>query len=254
MGHTVFGDHDMFHSSDTVCGRLMAVSKAMSAGPVYLSDHPDDFIAEHIMPLCYADGRIIRPLAPALPLPESVFSNPYKEKTPYHVIAPMPNTAASIVTYNLYESEQSVSVDATISDAYYTNASALLQPYPGPWKMPEEGLIMYDWYEQKIISDPSYNFELHGLSDKLVHLMPLQHGMAVIGRVDKYLSPATFSNLSIYEHELSFTHEEAGPFAIYVEKGTPTAKEINFEAKEDGLWIADVPTTIDTVRIKIIDK
>ncbi|HUU23482.1 MAG TPA: Sip1-related alpha-galactosidase, partial [Phycisphaerae bacterium] len=40
MGQTVWGDHDMFHSSDPVAGRMMAVSKALSGGPVYLSDRP----------------------------------------------------------------------------------------------------------------------------------------------------------------------------------------------------------------------
>lgn len=38
FGHAVWPDHDMFHSSDTICGSLMARSKAISGGPVYLSD------------------------------------------------------------------------------------------------------------------------------------------------------------------------------------------------------------------------
>ena len=33
LGQTVWPDHDMFHSCDTVCGSLMARSKAISSGP-----------------------------------------------------------------------------------------------------------------------------------------------------------------------------------------------------------------------------
>jgi len=251
MGHTVYGDHDMFHSSDTVCGQLMAVSKAMSAGPVYLSDHPDDFIPEHIVPLCYQDGKIIRPLAPALPLPGSVFSNPYKKEVPYQVIAPMPDGAATIVSYNLYESEKPVTIDATVTKGDYQYASALLQPYPGPWQVPEEGMVMYDWYEQKIITDEEYKFELNGFSDKLVHLLPLQNGVAVIGRVDKYLSPATVDNVEIAENELSFTLTEGGPLAIYLQNGQPQSEQLDFESKGDGLWVIDMPVEGKEVQVKI---
>jgi hypothetical protein len=251
MGHTVFGDHDMFHSSDTVCGRLMAVSKAISGGPVYLSDHPDDFIGDHIMPLCYQDGEIIRPLAPALPLPVSVFSNPYKNKAPYSVIAPMPNHAASIVSYNLYESEQPVKISASIAREDYQHASALLQPYVGKWKLPAEGLVMYDWYAQKVITEAEFNFELNGFSDKLIHLLPLQNGLAVIGRLDKYLSPATVSEISINEDNFSFSLAESGPFAIYLESGTPRSEMLNFEARQNGLWVANMPVGEHSVTVDI---
>ena len=56
LGQTVWPDHDMFHSSDTVCGSLMARSKAISGGPVYLSDSPDEFISENILPLVDEHG------------------------------------------------------------------------------------------------------------------------------------------------------------------------------------------------------
>ncbi len=251
MGHTVFGDHDMFHSSDTVCGQLMAVSKAMSAGPVYLSDHPDDFIPAHIMPLCYHDGEIISPLAPALPLPASVFSNPYKEAVPYQVIAPMPNGAASIVSYNLIESESPGKVSATVSSRDYQHASALLQPYAGPWQLPANGIVFYDWYLKKIITDKEYNFELTGFSDKLVHLLPLHNGVAIIGRIDKYLSPATIHDITFNKDSFSFTLPESGPLAIYLEKGSPQSQQLTFKKGKNGLWVGDMPLGEQQVQVKV---
>ena len=62
------------------------------------------FRQDLILPLCYKDGRILRPLAPAAPLPESLFIEPAKD--PYRVVAPLANESAAVVVYNLTEPER----------------------------------------------------------------------------------------------------------------------------------------------------
>ena len=101
LGQTVWPDHDMFHSTDPACARLMAVSKAVSGGPVYLSDPADKLNPENIMPLVWSDGLLLRPLAPAVPLPDSVFPDALNENRLYRVIAPLPGQSAAVVVYNL---------------------------------------------------------------------------------------------------------------------------------------------------------
>lgn len=54
----------------------MARSKAISGGPVYLSDAPEMFAKENILPLIDTDGKLFRPVAPAVPTPESILINP----------------------------------------------------------------------------------------------------------------------------------------------------------------------------------
>jgi hypothetical protein len=39
----------------------MAAEKALSGGPVYLSDGPKECNMPAIAPLCYQDGRLLRP-------------------------------------------------------------------------------------------------------------------------------------------------------------------------------------------------
>lgn len=51
--------HVPFHGPASA--RLMAVSKAVSGGPVYLSDPADKLNPEHIMPLVWSDGLLLRP-------------------------------------------------------------------------------------------------------------------------------------------------------------------------------------------------
>jgi hypothetical protein len=240
LGQTVWCDHDMFHSSDPAAGKIMAISKAMSAGPVYLSDNPKDFVADYIRPLCYEDGELLRPLAPAAPLPDSVFIAPMREKSPYRVIAPLVGGAAAVVAYNLYDpAKESIAAAVTADD--YTHASGMMQPYPGRSKVPDEGLVVYDWYASKATKlNESYAFELKGFCDRLLHLCPIRKGWAVIGRTDKYLSPAAVEVLSAAPQKLVVRMVESGPLAVWVADGVPTAKDVSFKDIGLGLWKADI--------------
>ena len=185
-GQTVWGDHDMFHSSDTLSAGMMAVAKAMSGGTVYLSDAVDRFNKDLIAPLCYKDGRILRPLAPAAPSPESLFINPATE--PFRVVAPLANGGAAVVVYNLSDPARELQGYAGPED--YANASVMMQPYPGPLQTPKEGLVAYDWRERKArrLNEP-WRFPMPAFTDRFLLLCPIEDGWSVIGRTDKYLSP-----------------------------------------------------------------
>jgi hypothetical protein len=163
-----------------------------------------------------------------------------RERTAYRVIAPLRQGAAAVVAYNLYDpSEESIAAAVTAED--YVHAGGMMQPYPGRWKVPDEGLVVYDWYAGKTARlGKSYAFELKGFSDRLLHLCPIQKGWAVIGRTDKYLSPAAVEILSVTESELRLRMNESGPLGIWTATGAPSAKGLSFENKRNGLWIADV--------------
>ncbi len=213
LGHTVWGDHDMFHSEDAVAGRMMAVSKAMSGGPVYLSDDPRRFVAEHIRPLCYRDGELLRPLAPATPLAESLFVDPIGEPAPFRVIAPLENESAAIVVYNLTEPERSVTGYVEPSD--YRQAGAMMQPR-ATWPVPEQGLILYDWYARQAMPlRERYAFRMEKFSDRHFLVCPVRHGWAVVGRTDKFLSPAAVRVLHSTPKEITLVVKEGGPVAVW---------------------------------------
>jgi len=244
--------HDMFHSSDPAAGRIMAVSKAMSAGPVYLSDDPKKFVHEYIRPLCYQDGRLLRPIAPAAPLPDSVFLSPMRQMKPYRVIAPLKGGAAAVVVYNLYHPSPDQPLKATVGAGDYVHASCMIQPYPGKWTVPAEGLFIYDRYARtgrKL--DQDYCFELRGFDDRLLHLCPITEGWAAIGRTDKFLSPAAVEIISVTPDELNLCLKESGPFALYLADGAPSAPDISFEHQGPGLWKADLLTGEKNVTLKI---
>ena len=242
IGQLVWCDHDMFHSSDKMAGRIMAVSKAVSGGPVYLSDAPTEFDRDAVKPLCYTDGRLLRPLAPATPLPDSVFVDAYRNPVPYRVIAPLANESAAIVVYNIKHANKAATFTASVSPADYTYTDAMIQPYPGKRAIPTEGLVLYDWYAGKAqLFDKDYTFELSGLEDRLIQLSPIIKGWSVIGRTDKYLSAAAVRILDINEKAVTIKMIEAGPLAVWSKQGMPKADGLKFNDAGNGLYKADMP-------------
>lgn len=215
LGQTVWPDHDMFHSCDTVCGALMARSKAISGGPVYLSDSPDDFIKEHIFPLIDEQGKLFRPKAPATPMPESILTNPLWSGKAYRVAAPVGNDAMALICYNLNVSPQYQCVKASIRKEDYMLRNSFEQVSPNS----EERVLLYSWESRdaKELSD-STTFELTGFTDQLFHLCPIRKGWSVIGIQEKYLSPATVQITSLTDSRLELNVLCTGTLKVWIEK------------------------------------
>lgn len=253
QGQTVWPDHDMFHSSDPDCGELMAISKAMSGAPIYLSDNPTDFHAEFIRPLAYADGELLRPLAPGFPLPDSVMMDVYRSGRAFRVIAPLANQCAAIVTYNLFHPEDRT-IQTTVAATDYTHASGMSQPYEGPWEIPPEGLVLFDWREgtgRKL--DSPHAIELTGFSDRLLLLAPIRRGWAVIGARDKYLSPVAVASIETDPERLTVELVESGPLVIWSAGGSPRIEGILARDLGHGLWQFDLPVETNN-RIFTIER
>ena len=224
LGQTAWPDHDMFHSTDPASARLMAVSKAVSGGPVYLSDPADKLNPEHIMPLVWSDGLLLRPLAPAVPLPDSVFLDALNENRLYRVIAPLPGQSAAIVLYNLKHPSPEAAVRGKISLNDYRYAAALLKGKQALnyYGTPVEGIAAYSAEGGRALtaSRPELDVEITGFQDRLFILAPIVGGWAVIGRGDKFLSPCAVEGSTEYaETSLRFRIRESGPVVIWHGKG-----------------------------------
>lgn len=214
QGQTVWPDHDMFHSSDTICGSLMARSKAISGGPVYLSDSPVDFVKENILPLIDEEGRIFRPEAPAIPTPESVITNPLKDGKAYRVFAPTGNEAVSLICYNLNTWPSYHQVETTISPADYS----LRETMSGKAAPRAERILLYDWEKQTAeVLTADKQIALEGFTDRLFHLCPIRNGWAVVGIQEKFLSPATVEVISSSPRQLKLNVLCPGNLRVWAE-------------------------------------
>ncbi len=236
LGQTSYVDHDMFHSSDEMCNRMMSYSKSMSCGPVYLSDAPEHFVAEYITPLCYEDGELLKTLAPAVPLVESIFECPINTQSLYKVIAPLNNGAAAMVCYNIYD-DGDIEISGTVSPKDYKSASAMMQPYEGEWEIPAEGLVLYDVTNKKAVEfTDDYKISLTGISANMFNLCPIAKGWAVIGDTSKYLAPQSVEGVKCSSQSLSFIPKSSGEYAFWVKGGKPYRGSVECDAKGDGLY------------------
>jgi len=254
LGQVYWGDHDMFDSSDTLAARMMAISKALSGGPAYLSDEPADLVPEEVWPLCYLDGLLLRPLAPGAPVPEDIFMNEDDEQL-YRVMAPLPNKAAAFACYNLQGDGKKPEpvIRTKITAEHYRAASSMIQPWTGEWDVPPEGLLVYDHQTKtaRRLPGDGYPVELAGFGEYLLQFSPIQNGWSVIGRTDKYLSAAAVKILECGKKKLRVKLHESGPLAIWTENGKPTAKGIQFIDRGNGLFIADLPVRAESLIITI---
>ena len=224
IGQTCWGDFDMFHSSDEVSGHVMAVAKAMSGGTIYISDKVSEIAKDRVMPLCYKDGRTLRPVAPPAPLPESLFLDPIGGGEAYRAIAPLANGVAAVVAYNLTDPQREVK--GRVGPGDYAHASAMMQPYPGAWAVPREGLVLYDWRAgtaEKLNGERSFTLKDFN-DDRFFLLCPVVDGWAVVGRTDKYLSPAAVEVVSRNAGKIVLKMVESGPLAVWSATGSPASR------------------------------
>lgn len=238
LGQTFWPDHDMFHSSDSEVAETMAITKAMSGGPIYLSDRPEDFDEDVIAPLCYEDGLLIRPEAPGVPAAESLFSDPlYQTEGAHKVFAPLKNRSCAIALYNLSLSPSVVR--GTIVPNDYRAATAMLQPYEGPWLNPTEGLVVYNWGEGRgeLISSHGLSVELREFGHKLFLLCPIRKGWAIVGRPDKYLSPSTVQIEIVEDDSIVLTMHEPAPIIVYSDSGVPHGDGLTVVPKGNGFYL-----------------
>lgn len=235
MASSVWGDHDMFHSTDSVAGGIMARSKAISGGPIYLSDEPAKFNRDLIVPLCLDSGRILRPLAPAVPLPDSIFQDAYQSDRAFQVIAPLKNRCAAWAAYNLTHPEKSVT--ATLNTEDYMEAGHLLGE---EWEFPKEGLLCWNVKERAYIRLGSQSkksvWTIPTFDDALWILVPIIKGWAVLGHSEKHLSPQCHEVLEITETSLSFRTDYTSDMLFWKEADAICCSEGNVTSDSPNFW------------------
>ena len=194
----------------------MARSKAVSGGPVYLSDAPADFKEELIWPLVDSQGKVFRPQAPAVPFPDELGTNPMFSGEVFRVFAPVGDEAMAIICYNLNNEETGASVKATISPQDFRWRNALVNGIPAEYD--EEGMLIYDWEKKTglLLRAPA-EMTLKGFTDRLLFLCPVRDGWAVIGVEEKYLSPAAVRIVSRTQEKLVLDVLASGTLKVWAE-------------------------------------
>jgi hypothetical protein len=119
----------------------------------------------------------------------------------------------------------------------YEVAGQFIQPKAESWKAPKDGLVYFDWYDQKGGKlNNEYKFELIGFADKLVQLSPIKHGWAVIGNPNKYLSANTIKSIDYSKKKLKIVMVESGELVVYNSSPISCSSAKKIEILGNGLW------------------
>ncbi len=192
QGCVYYGDWDMWWSDDEQA-KKNAVLRAMSGGPVYMSDELNRSVKETIMPIVLKDGRILRLDTPAMPTPDCLMTNPENNGKIFKVFNRIGDYGV-LAAFNLDEKEKTVRGEVSLSD------------------MGLDGdYVCYDWFNKKILK-PEHKLSLKNYDDfRLYIFLPVTKGKAFIGLTEKYMSPKALDFIADGNWRL----KEAGKLGIY---------------------------------------
>ncbi len=175
QGQYCVNDWDMWWSDDAQAGKN-SLLRAISGGPIYVSDRLERSIPAIFEPLCHADGRILRCDRSAIPSPDCIFRDPSKEKLPMKVV----NTAGGtgyIAAFNLHTDGDAVSGSISSDDIPWLEGDRFIlrEYFSGEWQIIKAG--------------EAVDFTLSDADDyRLWSLTPIKEGIAIIGDVTKFIS------------------------------------------------------------------
>lgn len=231
QGLFYWSDFDMWWTDDAQAGKN-SVLRAISGGPVYVSDKIGRSRPEYLEPLCFSDGRILRCENPALPTLDCLIADPDTSGKPMKVF----NTYKSggvVAAYNLDAGERPVTGTVSAADIGKSYGE----------------YIIYEHFSGEVTllhGEEKLEFTLNGHDDfRLYTIVPVEDGIAMIGLCDKFNSPIAVN----YEFDGVWSLYEGGRLAFVCTDG----KERTVTA-ESGTYIPTGNGVLYTVDLQITDK
>ncbi|MBQ4050398.1 MAG: hypothetical protein IJD13_02095, partial [Oscillospiraceae bacterium] len=174
QGLFCYNDWDMWWSDDEQASKN-SILRALSGGPIYVSDRLARSRAEIFRPLCFSDGRILRPDGTAVPTADCLLADMTVEAKPMKVM----NTAGKtsyIAAFNLH------------TDGTLVNGAVSPSEIPG---LSGEKFVLYEHFsgEYRVMTaDEQFDFTLENADDfRLFSFTPVEDGVAVIGDTSKFI-------------------------------------------------------------------
>lgn len=197
QGQFYYCDYDMWWTDD---GQAIknSVLRAVSGGPVYVSDTLGRSRAEVLKPLIFEDGRILRAENAGVPALDCLTENPTNSGKPFKV-QNKANGCGVLAAFNLDADNKAVSGKISSSDIDMISG---------------EEFGVYEHFSKSLViikKGESFDIVLKDNDDfKLFIVVPLKNGNGIIGRTDKYISPLTYRKNADGSYDII----ENGPFAI----------------------------------------
>src|SRR5574340_441687 len=122
------------------------------------------------------------------------------------------------------------------------------------WPVPKQGLLLYDWYAKEAMPlREKHAFRMDNFSDRHFLLCPVREGWAVLGRTDKFLSPAAVKVLESSPGEVTLLVKEGGPVTVWQANGKAPVESADCRLRRiaPNLWQADIAPEKRNVLVRI---
>jgi raffinose synthase len=240
-GHFYWGDWDMYWT-DNPDDQQNMVLRAISGGPIYFSDKPAQTNPNHIWPLVYRDGKIIRCDQPGQPTEDGLTVNPIVEAVPLKIWNRIGKTGV-IAAFNIHQ-EAEVKGDFSPSDI------------PG---MEGTDFWVYEYVQKKLFSlklDERSELELQQNETVMYSIIPKEAEVTPIGLIDKIISTDAVNGCWHGANKTIIHLKEGGKFA-FTSANNPVSIMINgtkaeyIQGEHEELYIIDCQHIEATVNIEI---
>ncbi len=175
QGQYYYNDWDMWWSDD---GQALknSVLRALSGGPIYVSDRLDRSRTEVFLPLCFSDGRILRPDNVAVPTEDCLVTN-------------MAETAHPMKVFNMAGETGYLGAFNLLTDGVLSVGTVSASEIP---TLCGDRFVMYEFFsgEWRVVTrEEKLELTLRDADDfRLYSFTPINGGRAVIGDATKFIS------------------------------------------------------------------
>lgn len=180
QGLFYYEDFDMWWTDDSQA-RKNSILRAVSGGPIYVSDTLGRSNAEILAPLCLDDGKILRCDRPGVPTRDCLCADPTSSGKAFKV-QNIANGCGILAVFNLSADNKPVSATVSPSDIRGLEGDEF-----GVYDNLGGALTILKRGESMTVTLKDND------SCALYNIVPLKDGNGVIGLVDKFIAPKTFS-------------------------------------------------------------
>ena len=225
QGQFYWGDWDMFYT-DHRENRCNSMLRAVSGGPVYVSDKVGETDPAFIWPLLRKDGRIIRCDKVGVPTMDCLLADPLTSRQPLKI-------------WNRYGACYVVAAFSIHKDEEPCVGVLSVQDIPG---LSGSKWLVYHWLERKISpleQGCEVSVSLAAGESELYLILP-DSQVQLIGILEKYIGPGCVSRLWEKEDSMGILVTESGTFG-FAAKREPGQVLVNgrqweYESMEDCLY------------------
>lgn len=195
-------DWDMFQTSHPY-GAYHAASRAISGGPVYVSDRVDEHDFDLIRSLTDREGHLLRCSAVAMPTMDCLFTDPTAQKSLYKIFNR--NAYSCVVGVFAFGGEmQSVHVSPSDVPGNTVGSYAVYSHNTG---------------KAAVLScDEAMEVSLEGMQWDILTISKIENGFAVIGLTEKLNSGGAVRKVEFDRACLRLQVADKGPLLIYTER------------------------------------